>query len=142
MGGFKIPLSFSGKSFFEENYIDDKKIEDAITDFIFLLVESPNGSFSPDFQFGFTLKNFRFENYDSENKINQKKIEEKSGNPNNYAADLREIIKKYEPRLQNTEIITEFDKNKAEISVKIYGFYMTKSEGKKDYEQCIKFHVW
>jgi hypothetical protein len=149
MSGFKIPLDFScgssHKSFYEDNCrIDDNEnadesMEKSIADFIFLLVCSPNGSFKPDSRFGFNLKNSRFENADSEDRINQRKIEGKSDNRNNYAIDLKEAIKQFEPRLQNPEVKIEFNKKQSEVSVFISGILM---DTKKEYKQDIKFHIW
>jgi len=149
MSGFKIPLDFSPgssrKSFYENNrrLADsenaEKSIEKSIADFITLLACSPNGSFKPDFRFGFNLKNFQFQNADSEDKINHRKIEGKSDNLNNYAIDLKETIQRFEPRLQNPEIKIGFDRKQSEVSVFISGLL---SDTKKEYKQNIKFHIW
>ena len=149
MSGFKIPLDFSNdgspNSFYENNcrIVDaennDKSMEKAIADFIFLLVCSPNGSFKPDFRFGFNLKNSRFTNADSEDRINHRKIEGKSDNFNNYAIDLKEAIKQFEPRLQNPEVKIEFNKKQSEVAVSVSGTVM---DTKKEYKQDIKFHIW
>lgn len=136
MSGFKIPFDFSNSAIYGNNYVENT--ERSISDFITLMVDSPNGSFGPDLQFGFTLKNFRFENSDSSNRINKKKIEGKSANPNNYALDLKNAILKYEPRLLEPEVKIEFDKESQEVMLLITGFL---KEGKR-YEQKIKFHIW
>ncbi len=144
MSGFQIPLDFLKGSFYEDNCLiddnnDEKSTEKSIAGFIILLVNSPNGSFKPGFQFGFSLKNFRFENADSEDKINQRKIGGKSDNYNNYAIDLKEAIKQFEPRLQNPEVKIEFDKKRSEVSISITGIL---TDTKKEYKQDIKFHIW
>jgi len=149
MSGFKIPLDFSSESshasFYENNRRTadtenaDKSMEKSIADFIFLLVCSPNGSFKPDFRFGFNLKNSRFTNADSEDRINHRKIEGKSDNFNNYAIDLKEAVKLFEPRLQNPEVKIEFNKKQSEVAIFISGTVM---DTKKEYKQDIKFHIW
>jgi hypothetical protein len=144
MAGFKIPLDFSYGNFYENNCPtrdenNEKNVEESIADFIMLLVNSPNGSFKPDFSFGFSLKNYRFENTDSEDKINQRKIEGKSDNVNNYAIDLKEAIKRFETRLQSPEVKIEFDKKQSEVSVFISG---TLINTRKEYNQELKFHIW
>lgn len=136
MSGFKIPFDFSNSTIYENNYIENT--EKSISEFIALMVDSSNGSFRPDLQFGFSLKNFRFENSDSGNRINNKKIEGKSGNPNNYALDLKNAILKYEPRLLNPEIKIEFNRDNKEVILIITGLL---KEGKK-YEQILKFNIW
>jgi len=144
MSGFKIPLDFSYGNFYENNCIKnndsiEKNIEKSITNFITLLVNSPNGSFKPDFSFGFSLKNYRFENTDSEDKINQRKIEGKSDNVNNYAIDLKEAIKRFETRLQYPEVRIDFDKKQSEVTIYISGIL---TNTKKEYNQEIKFYIW
>lgn len=136
MSGFKIPFDFSSSKIYENNHIENQ--EKSISDFIMLMVDSPNGSFRPDIHFGFSLKNFRFENSDSATRINNKKIEGKSGNPNNYAIDLKNAILKYEPRLLKPEVKIEFNRKESEALLLITGLL---KEGKR-YEQRIKFHIW
>lgn len=136
MSGFKIPFELSNSAIYENNYVDNT--EKSISDFIMLMVDSPNGSFRPDLQFGFSLKNFRFENSDSGNRINNKKIEGKSGNPHNYALDLKNAILKYEPRLLNPEVKIDYDRDNKEVILFITG---SLKEGKK-YEQVLRFHIW
>jgi len=136
MSGFNIPLDFTKKSLYNSNFQHDD--ETSIATFIELLVTSPNGVFKPDAQFGFSLKNCRFENANSEDKIHGKKIGGKSINPN-YAKDLNEVIKKFEPRLINTEVNITFSKDNSEVSISISGIL---EETKKAYKQDIKFHIW
>ena len=136
MSGFKIPFDFSNSAVYKNNYVENQ--EKSISDFIALIVDSPNGSFRPDLQFGFSLKNFRFENSDSNDRISSKKIEGKSANPNNYAADLKSVILKYEPRLLEPEVKIEFIRKEGEVLLLITGFM----KGGKKYEQKIKFHIW
>jgi Gene 25-like lysozyme. len=136
MSGFKIPFELSNNAVYENNYL--KNQDRAISDFITLMVNSPNGSLKSDLQFGFSLKNFRFENSDSNDRINRKKIEGKSVNPNNYAVDLKNALLKYEPRLLEPEVKIEFNHKESEVLLFITGLL---KEGRK-YEQKIKFHIW
>jgi len=136
MSGFKIPLDFSNGNFYNNSCVEDEK---SISDFIKLLISSPNGSFKPDTRFGFSLKNYRFENADSEDKINLRKIGGKSDNFNNYAIDLKESIKQFEPRLKITEVKIDFSKEKSEVAISISGVL---EDTKKEYKQDITFHIW
>ena len=143
MSGFKIPLDFSKGNFYESNCLvnkgnDDKSIEKSIVDFITLLVNSPNSSFKPDSNFGFSLKNCRFENVDSNDKIQDKTIRGKSENFN-YAKDLKDAITQFEPRLQNLKVEINFDKAHSKGSIFISGILKST---KKEYKQDIKFHIW
>ena len=146
MSGFKIPIDFSQGNFYENNRQingenDYENMKKSIDDFILLLVNSPNGSLKPDFRFGFSLKNFRFENADSEDKINKEKIRGKSDNLNNhYAINLKEAIKQFEPRLQNLEVEIEFDRKQSKVTVYISGRILP--DTKKEYKQNITFHIW
>ena len=147
MNGFKIPLNFSQGNIYENNRRDngssddslDKNIKESITDFIRLLIISPNGSFKPDARFGYSLKNCQFENANSKDEIKGKKIGGKSDNTNNYAKDLEKTITLFEPRLQNLEIKTDFDKKQSKIAISLTGII---SETKKEYRQEIIFHIW
>jgi len=132
MPGLKIPFDFAGKDL----YVDNEK--ESIEEFITLLIHSANGSFKPDSRFGFSLKNFRFENVDSDNKLNKKRIEGKSESINNYALDLKEIIKKYEPRLLRPEVKLEFDAKNLDILMTISG---TLASGKRFIHNA-SIHIW
>lgn len=141
MGGFKIPLDFlhENKSFYDNNCLSqEKSIEASVNHFITLLVNSPNGSFKPDSRFGFSLKNHYFENVDSKDEIHEKKIRGKSDNYN-YAKDLKETIKQFEPRLQNPTVEINFDKKHSKGTISISGILAyTKETFKKE----IEFHIW
>ncbi|MCL2040536.1 MAG: GPW/gp25 family protein [Bacteroidales bacterium] len=149
MSGFKLPLDFSSASANKGFYENNRRIEDAenpeksigksIADFIILLVGSSNGDFKPDVRFGFNMKNCRFTNADSEDRINHRKIEGKSDNLNNYAIDLKDAIKRFEPRLQNPSVKIEFNKKQSEVAIFITGLL---AETRKEYKQEIKFHIW
>ncbi|MCL1851356.1 MAG: hypothetical protein FWF70_08165 [Bacteroidetes bacterium] len=147
MSGLKIPLDFSPGSFYDKNqcYADhneehlDKSIQKSISDFIKLLINSPNGSFKPDPRFGFSLKNCEFENADSKDELKGKKIGGKSDNLNNYAKDLEKAISLFETRLQNLETETVFDKKISKLTISIRG--MIKDEF-RDYKQDIEFYIW
>jgi len=140
MSGFKIPLNISNNSIYIENFNED--IEKSIKDFINLIVDSANGSFKPDRNFGFSLKNTRFENNDKDNRINLKKINENDSDVNSYAYDLKKVIKNYETRLLNPSVKMEFNKKNNKVSIIISGSYITKLGGKNPYQQTIKFHIW
>ena len=146
MSGFKIPLEFSPANFYEKNHRSfekndpiDQSIKTSINDFIKLLVSSPNGSFKPDAHFGFSLKNCHFENANSKDEIKGKKIGGKSENTNNYAKDLEKAIARFEPRLQNLEVKTDFEKKQSKISITITGLIV---ETRKEYKQEIELYIW
>jgi hypothetical protein len=147
MSGLKIPLDFSSGSFYEKNWKlperneehSDKSIKESIDDFIELLITSSNGAFKPDTRFGFSLKNCQFENANSKDEIKGKKIGGKSDNANNYAKDLEKTITLFEPRLQNLEIKTDFDKKQSKIAISITGMI---TDTNIEYKRDIEFHIW
>jgi len=148
MNRFKIPVEFSPDDSFSEkdgmNIVErdddmDKNVKESIGNFIKLLVNSPNGSFKPDARFGFSLKNCHFENANSKDEIKGKKINGRSNNANNYAKDLEKTIELFEPRLQNINIKTEFEKIQSRITIIITG---TTTETKKEYKQELEFYIW
>lgn len=147
MSELKIPLDFLPGNFYEKNkcYPEqnednlNKRIKKSISDFIKLMVASANGSFKPDVRFGFSLKNYEFENANAKDEIEGKKIGGKSDNTNNYAKDLKKAIALFEPRLQNTEIKTDFDKKQSKITISIIG---TIADINKEYKQDIEFYIW
>jgi len=148
MSGLKIPLDFSSiDNFYANNQINaddraessDKDIKESISNFIKLLVNSPSGSFKPNHQFGFSLNNCYFENTNSKDEIKGKKIGGKSDNSGNFAKDLEKTINLFEPRLQNLEIKTDFEKKLSKITITITG---TLVETKKEYKQELEFYIW
>jgi hypothetical protein len=149
MNGFKIPLDFSQDNFYIANSITsdkdyeeenaDKFLKISIGAFIKLLVGSPYGSYKPDARFGFSLENCHFQNPNSKDEIQGKKIGGKSDNINNYAKDLEQSIKLFEPRLKNVEVKTEYDKKNAKITIEVSGIVI---ETKKEYNQNIEFFIW
>jgi hypothetical protein len=146
----KIPFKINNGFIESEN-----NIEKSINQFLKLLVSSHYGSFSPDYNFGFGFKNFRFENFDekkgtimnyknSPDIINEadykKKISDTSQNINNFAYDLKKSIDKYEPRLRNVRVTMQYKPEFKTIYLKIKGEIVT--EKLANYVQDISFRVW
>ncbi|MDR2010204.1 MAG: hypothetical protein LBQ22_06960 [Bacteroidales bacterium] len=140
MSGFKIPLKISTDNIYQGSLSND--VEQAITDFIKLLISSSNKSFKPDRGFGFSLKNCRFENSDKNSKISNKKLNEKSFNDNCFARDLKDALEKYESRLKNPVVEMVFNNENQEVSIIISGNFKTKTQNKNPYKQEFKFHIW
>ena len=147
MSGLKIPLDFSQGSFYEKNHRSsdsnednrDKNLTKSISEFLKLLVNSPNGSFIPDERFGFSLKNCQFINADSKDEIKGKKIGGKSDNINNYAKDLEKTITQFETRLKNLETKTDFDKKLSKLTISVKGTIVDEF---REYKEDIEFYIW
>ncbi|MDR2971051.1 MAG: GPW/gp25 family protein [Bacteroidales bacterium] len=147
MSGFKIPLNFSNGTLFENSWVTNRNnydnikdsIKESINDFVRLLTTSPNGSFVPDYEFGFSLKNCYFENTNSKDELKGKKIGGNSDNTNNYAKDFEQAIKKFEPRLQNIQVKTDFEKRLSQMTLFLSG---TIAGTKEEYEQKLTLYIW
>jgi len=147
MSGFRIPLDFSSiGNFYEKNRINkddksevEKSISESISNFIKLMVNSPNGSFKPNSRFGFTLNNCYFENPNSKDELKGKKILGKSDNVGNFASDMEKVIKLFEPRLLNLDIRTDFEKVQSKVTITITGLI---AEIRKSYKQELVFFIW
>ena len=147
MSGFKIPLNFSNGAIFENNWNTNVKhydnindsIKESVNDFIRLLVTSPNGSFVPNPEFGFSLRNCYFENANSKDELKGKKIGGNSDNSNNYAKDFERAIKLFEPRLQNVKVKTDFEKRLSKMTLFLSG---TIAGTKEEYKQELTLYIW
>jgi phage baseplate assembly protein W len=147
MSGFKIPLNFSNGALFENNWVTNVKhydnindsIKESINNFIHLLISSPNGSFVPDSEFGFSLRNCHFENTNSKDELKGKKIGGNSDNSNNYAKDFERAIKRFEPRLQNVQVKTDFEKRLSKMTLSLSG---TITGTKEEYKQDLTLYIW
>jgi len=154
MTTLKTPLDLSTGGFYENNKVEEKNMEKAVTAFIKLLVESPNGSFKPDCSFGFLLKNCQYENIYAQEKNKQDIYTEVNKRKNSdFSRTLKETIQKFEPRLKKSsvEVTTsieveigtgengrdsEFASTVAVINIK--GVLINEKEYNKDF----KLNIW
>lgn len=142
MNGFKIPLDFSNGTVYKNSIYtakdelnDEQKLRHSIVNFIKLLLSSPNGSFIPDYSFGFSLNNFKFENVDnptnSSDTINDKKIKD-------YSIDLEKtILKNLITRLKDIRATTEINKEKTEVTITLKAKYLDNREFKETFTSYI-----
>jgi len=142
MNGFKIPLDFSDGNIYKNNvytekdkFNDEQKLEKAIENFIKLLLHSPNGAFKPDYDFGFSLNNFKFETVGnakgSGSTINDKKIKD-------YSVDLQKTISKFETRLKDVHVTTELNPEKTKVEVKLDAKYLDN----RTFNKTFTFYIW
>jgi hypothetical protein len=141
MNGFKIPLDFSSGNIYknniykEEDIKEEQNLEKSIENFIKLLLISPNDSFKPDYDFGFSLNNFKFENVDNAKSygstINDKKIKD-------YSIDLQKTISKFENRLKDIHVTTELNPEKTEVKTVVNAKYMDN----RDFNETLTFYIW
>ena len=149
MNLLKIPLNFSNGHFYDNNKVEEKNMEKAVTDFIQLLIDSENGSFRPDTHFGFSLKNCQFENIYMQGKNQQIiNIEINKRKNSDYARILKETIQKYEPRIKSVQVETSTKEEKENKQGKI--LWATKVMinvrgsliNEMDYNKDFKLNIW
>jgi len=150
MKSLKIPLNLSNGNFYGNNKVEEKNMAEAVTAFVQLLVDSENGSFKPDYNFGFSLKNCQFENIYMQGKNNQViNIEINKRKNSDFAKILKESIQKYEPRLRDTfqvETSTREEKETkngktvwaTKVIINVRGFLVNGEEYNKDF----KLNIW
>jgi len=141
MNGFKVPLDFSGGNIYKNNIYksedikEEQKLKNSIENFVKLLLYSPNNSFKPDYDFGFSLNNFKFENVGNAKSygstINDKKIKD-------YSVDLQETISKFENRLKDISVTTELNTEKTEVKIIIKAKYLDN----RDFIETLTFYIW
>ena len=105
MNTLKTPLDLANGNLYENNKVEEKNMEKAVTGFIKLLIDSPNGSFRPDYDFGFSLKNCQYENIYTQEKSKQDIYTEINKRKNSdFSKKLKETIQKFEARLEKNSI--------------------------------------
>ncbi|MDR1553539.1 MAG: hypothetical protein LBS69_08785 [Prevotellaceae bacterium] len=155
MNTLKIPLDFTNADFYQNNKVEEKDISKSITEFIKLLVDSTNGSFRPDYNFGFSLKNHQYENIYLKNNKNEIIIEaEIRKTSNEFANNLKDVIKRYETRLSEIKKIkseikkekrTGKDKNGNSLAYYITEVVLSVSGtllNGKPYNENFKLNIW
>lgn len=131
-------------------------VKSSIASFLELLVSCPQGACETEPDFGFVLKNYRFENVNEErgvlysanaNNIDNSidyysyKIHGRSNNgQKTFAMDLKKIIERYEPRLRQVKVNMEYRRLNKIVIITITGI-VGDNIGEK-FEHIIKIHVW
>ena len=142
MKGLKIPLDFLGGNVYKNNtrkekdkLSEEQELKKSICDFLKLLLNSPNGSFKPDYGFGFSLNNFKFENIGNATgagyTINDKKIK-------NYNTDLQKVISKFETRLSDVQVTVELNSEKTIVDIII----KAKILNNIDFSEKFAVYIW
>jgi len=142
MKSLKTPLNFSKDKFFEK--VEEKE---AVNSFVQLIIESQQGSFRPDYDFGFSLNNHQFVNIDNEikmkdeNSFTKTSIREELVKKNHhlFTRELEKTIKKFETRLNNEE-----DKDMVSVSIvnKQVVISVTGTLDNENYNNELKINIW
>lgn len=109
------------------------KVEDSIDAHIKLLLTTPLGSCVSDPNFGFILNNLRFEIFnenegvvlnsveDDNSDLYEKKISGSSRNINTFAIELKQLIERYEPRLDDVLVTMSYVREHRKIYITVKG---------------------
>lgn len=131
-------------------------LKESIDDFLRILMTSPKFSFKADDNFGFIFNNLSFENFNEtegvisnqtsdiydlseEAGLYDKKISGSSKNFNTFAAELRNDIQTYEPRLNKVQVSMSYVRLERQIYVDIKGTIAMTGE---EYQYKSVIRVW
>ncbi len=151
MTSISIPLNITKNGLLMEEDVR-KSVDKSIT----LLIHTACYTWLADPQYGFILKNLRFEIfnenegtiYDSNDKISthlynrpiyKMKVTGTSKNVATFAADLKKAIETYEPRLENVTATLTYIREERKIYVLVKGT-LTELQDAYQYESVIK--IW
>ena len=131
----------------------ESDVKTSIASFLDMMVSSPRGVCRAEPDFGFVLKNFRFENVnemkgvlyspsnvDADSPYSYK-IQGKSTNgQKSFALQLKKNIERFEPRLKNVKVKMEYEQVSKIVVLTITGQVVDIISEK--FEHVIKIHVW
>ncbi len=141
----KTPLQVvSGSLLRSEN------LEQSVAESLQLLMDTPLGSWPADPDYGFVFSTLRFEifdenegtvfsSHDHQNPIYKKKISGSSKNLQTFAADLKQSIEVYEPRLLTPKVVMTYLREQRQIVVEISGVL---SETDEAFQYNSVINVW
>lgn len=129
----------------------------SIRQFLDMLAASAQGSFAADPEFGFVLKNFRFQNFNEDKGVlysakdkhghpiessvyYRHKVHGKSRTSNTFAMDFRDAVQRYEPRLRQVNVDMDYARQQKTITLTITG--KTGPNFNDPFDHKITFHVW
>ncbi len=151
MSNIAIPLQIT-----KNGILLEKEVKKSIDSSIALLIQTACYSWVADPQYGFVLKNLRFEIfnenegtvYDSNERLDthqyhrpiyKMKVTGTSKNISTFAADLKKAIETYEPRLENINVTLTYIREERKIYVTVKAAVRERHEDYL-YETIIK--IW
>ena len=133
----------------------EEKIKKSIDEALHMLLTTPRNNNVADPKFGFVFNNMRFEIFDEhegviynsgdtiyENGMQDlytKKISGSSKNINTFAAELKEVVKQYEKRLDDVSVTMTYIREERLIYITIKGTIVSTKE---DYVFTYTLRVW
>jgi predicted component of type VI protein secretion system len=150
MTSISLPLRVTPKGIARE-----EKLKKSIDDVIDLILSTARYSTPSDAQFGFVFNNLRFEMF-NENEgvvfdsgdtqsmdgiqgVYDKKISGSSKSINTFASELKEVVAKYEPRLEDVTASMTYIREERQIYMTIKGVI---ASTKQSYVYKQIFRVW
>ena len=130
-------------------------IKKSLDESIYLLVTTPRFHNVADPNFGFVFNNMRFEIFDEHEgviynsndtiyetgtpEIYNMKISGSSKNMNTFAAELKEVVKQYEKRLEDVSVTMTYIREEKKIYITIKGVI---ASSKEDYVFTTILRIW
>lgn len=150
MAFLSIPLEVKKKGFARE-----KSLKKSLDESLYMLLTTPRYNNMSDPEYGFVFNNMRFEIFDEHEgviynsgdtmydrgikDVYNKKISGSSKNMNTFAAELKEVVKNYEKRLNEVAVTMTYIREERLIYVTIKGFII---QTKEDYVFTSTLRVW
>ena len=150
MAFLSIPLEVKKKGFARE-----KSLKKSLDESLYMLLTTPRYNNMSDPEYGFVFNNMRFEIFDEHEgviynsgdtiydrgvkDIYNKKISGSSKNMNTFAAELKEVVKNYEKRLNEVAVTMTYIREERLIYVTIKGVII---QTKEDYVFTSTLRVW
>ena len=150
MAFLSIPLEVKKKGFARE-----KSLKKSLDESLYMLLTTPRYNNMSDPEYGFVFNNMRFEIFDEHEgviynsgdtmydrgikDVYNKKISGSSKNMNTFAADLKEVVKNYEKRLNEVAVTMTYIREERLIYVTIKGIII---QTKEDYVFTSTLRVW
>jgi predicted component of type VI protein secretion system len=140
-----IPLKIKAGTL--ATYTDVKESIDAHVE---LLLTTPVGSCISDPNFGFILNNLRFEIFnenegvvlnseEEHSDLYEKKVSGSSRNVNTFAIELKQLIERYEQRLEDVQVTMSYIREHRRIYITVRGI-ISQTQTNYSYQTCMR--VW
>jgi phage baseplate assembly protein W len=125
-------------------------VKDSIDAHVELLLSTPVGSCISDPNFGFILNNLRFEIFnenegvvlnseEEHSDLYEKKVSGSSRNVNTFAIELKQLIERYEQRLEDVQVTMSYIREHRRIYITVRGI-ISQTQTNYSYQTCMR--VW
>jgi phage baseplate assembly protein W len=125
-------------------------VKDSIDAHVELLLTTPVGSCISDPNFGFILNNLRFEIFnenegvvlnseEEHSDLYEKKVSGSSRNVNTFAIELKQLIERYEQRLEDVQVTMSYIREHRRIYITVRGII---SQTQTNYSYQTSMRIW